>query len=212
MARLIDDLLDVGRITSDRFTLRPTVVSLASVIETAVETSQPVITERRHELSVSTNQGDATLIVDAARLSQVLANLLTNAAKYTPVGGSIDLLVDVAANGVIVRVKDSGVGIDQDVLPNLFELFVRADPGGGTAGGGLGIGLALARRLVEMHGGQLTASSDGRDRGAEFTVWLPPTVIARARTRSRPKTSRSISTRPRCACWSSTTTSTRPTC
>ena len=178
MARLIDDLLDVGRITSDRFMLRPAPVSLASVVDAAVETSQPVIDERRHQMNVIGKRPDVQVIVDAARVSQVLANLLTNAAKFTPAGGRIDLTIDVCETGVTIRVRDSGIGIDQDVLPSLFELFMRVDPGGETATGGLGIGLSLARRLVEMHGGRLDATSDGRDRGAEFTGWLPPTVVA----------------------------------
>jgi len=178
MARLIDDLLDVGRITSDRFMLRMAPVALASVVEAAVETSQPVIAERQHRLTVTGKFSDVQLIADAARLSQVLANLLTNAAKYTPAGGRIDVHASVCAEGVTITVKDSGVGIEADVLPNLFELFRRVDPGGETSSGGLGIGLALARRLVEMHGGRLNASSAGRDRGSEFTVWLPPAVVA----------------------------------
>jgi signal transduction histidine kinase len=179
MARLIDDLLDVGRITTDRFVLRTTNVPLGAVIAAAVETSRPAILERNHELALHGDLDGVMVNVDAARLSQVLSNLLTNAAKYTPAGGTIDLTTAVdEISGLTIRVKDSGVGIDEAVLPSLFELFVRLDPGGDTAGGGLGIGLALARRLVEMHGGTVNASSPGQNRGAEFTVWLPPTVIA----------------------------------
>ena len=178
MARLIDDLLDVGRITSDRFVLRMAPVALRAVVEAAVETSQPLISERNHKLTVTGNKCDAVLIVDAARMSQVLANLLTNAAKFTHPGGTIDVIVNVADTGISISVKDSGIGIDRDVLPNLFELFMRVDPGGEMTSGGLGIGLALARRLVEMHGGRLDASSAGRNRGADFTAWLPPTVAA----------------------------------
>ena len=178
MARLIDDLLDVGRITSDRFVLRTAPVELSAVVAAAVETSRPIITERRHQLNVSGLQDRDVLIVDAARLSQVLANLLTNAAKYTPVGGTINVELQVADTGVTIRVRDSGVGIDRAVLPALFELFVRVEPGGDTVSGGLGIGLALARRLIEMHGGRLLAASDGPGKGAEFTIWLPPTVMA----------------------------------
>lgn len=182
MARLIDDLLDVGRITSDRFVLRTTPVPLSSVIAAAVETSQPVIAERRHQLVMDGDHEATILVVDAVRLSQVLANLLTNAAKYTPVGGRIELSAEVADTGVTIAVKDSGVGIDRTVLPNLFELFVRVDHEGETPGGGLGIGLALAKRLVEMHGGRLQATSGGKGLGSQFTVWLPPTVMASAST------------------------------
>jgi signal transduction histidine kinase len=178
MARLIDDLLDVGRITSDRFVLRMAPVELCTVVAAAIETSKPLRSERRHQLSVHIPESPATLIVDAARVSQVLANVLTNAAKYTPPGGRVALHAEVNESGVTIRVRDSGVGIEPSVLPSLFELFARVDHEGGIGGGGLGIGLALARRLVEMHGGQIQAASDGRGCGAEFTIWLPPAVIA----------------------------------
>jgi signal transduction histidine kinase len=178
MARLIDDLLDVGRITSDRFVLRTAPVRLSAVIAAAIETSQPLLDERCHELVVEAGDASTTLVVDAARLSQVLANLLTNAAKYTPYRGQIRVSADVNDEGVTIRVRDSGVGIDAAVLPTLFELFVRVDHPEGIGSGGLGIGLALARRLVEMHGGRLHAASEGPGRGAEFTIWLPPTVVA----------------------------------
>ena len=177
MARLIDDLLDVGRITSDRFVLRTSPTPLSSIISAAVETSQPIITERRHELSIGGELHGPVLIVDAVRLAQVLANLLTNAAKYTPVGGTIELSTDVGKTGVTIRVKDSGVGIDPSVLPEVFELFMRVDHDSAMTAGGLGIGLALAKRLVEMHGGRIAAASPGKDGGSEFTVWLPPSVI-----------------------------------
>ena len=180
MARLIDDLLDVGRITSDRFVLRTAVVELSAVVAAAVETSRPLIHERRHELTVVSPDTPSMLVADAARLSQVLANLLTNAAKYTPPGGRIGLTVEVNETGVTIRVVDSGVGIDPAVLPTIFDLFVRIDHADGIGSGGLGIGLALARRLVEMHGGRLQANSQGPGHGAEFVIWLPPTVIAPA--------------------------------
>jgi signal transduction histidine kinase len=177
MARLIDDLLDVGRITSDRFVLRTAPVELSAVVSAAVETARPLITERRHHLQVKLPEARVTLIADAARLSQVLANLLTNAAKYTPAGGHIDISLDLQDAGLTISVKDTGVGIDPSVLPTIFELFVRVEHPEGT-GGGLGIGLALARRLVEMHGGRIDATSQGAGRGSEFVVWLPPTVLS----------------------------------
>lgn len=180
MVRLIDDLLDVGRITSDRFVLRTAPVELSSIISSAVETSRPVITERDHQLTVSAPEESVCLVADAARLSQVLANVLTNAARYTPAGGRIRVEVEAATSGVTIRVADSGIGIDPAVLPTIFELFVRVDRADGLGSGGLGIGLALARRLVEMHGGRLTANSDGPGRGSAFTIWLPPAVIASA--------------------------------
>ena len=178
MARLIDDLLDVGRITSDRFALRTAPVELAAVVSAAVETSKPLITERRHHLQVKVPEPHVTLIVDAARLSQVLANLLTNAAKYTPAGGQIDLTVDLQDSGLTISVTDSGVGIDPAVLPTIFELFVRVEHPDGIGSGGLGIGLALAKRLVEMHGGRIDAASQGAGRGSQFILWLPPTVMS----------------------------------
>jgi signal transduction histidine kinase len=177
MVRLIDDLLDVGRITSDRFVLRTAPVELAAVVAAAVETSRPIIDERRHTLTLDMRDAALMLLVDAARLSQVLANLLTNAAKYTPEGGKIDLTVDASDTGITIVVRDSGIGIDPAVLPTLFELFARVDNPGGIGSGGLGIGLALVRRLVEMHGGHVDATSAGPDRGAEFTIWLPPATV-----------------------------------
>ncbi len=176
MARLIDDLLDIGRITSDRFALRTAPVSLEAVVSSAVETSRPLLNEQQHALAVHLPHGDVRLVADAVRLSQVLANLLTNAAKYTPAGGAIHLSAAVEPSGLSIRVKDNGVGIDAAMLPSIFDLFVRGDHPA-NAGGGLGIGLALARRLVEMHGGTLVATSDGHDRGSEFTVRLPQEVL-----------------------------------
>jgi len=178
MARLIDDLLDVGRITTDRFVLRTAPVELSAVVAAAVETSRPVINERGHDLQVRLPESRVTLVADAARLSQVLANLLTNAAKYTPARGAIDLNVDVQDSGLTIAVNDSGVGIDPAVLPTLFELFVRVEHPDGTGSGGLGIGLALARRLVEMHGGRIEATSQGVGLGSQFVIWLPPSVVA----------------------------------
>jgi len=176
MARLIDDLLDIGRITSDRFALRTAPVSLETVVSSAVETSRPLLNERQHALAVHLPESDLRLVADAVRLSQVLANLLTNAAKYTPAGGAIHLSAESGPSGLLIRVRDNGVGIDAAMLPSIFDLFVRGDHPA-HAGGGLGIGLALARRLVEMHGGQLSAKSEGPDRGSEFTVRLPPEVV-----------------------------------
>ena len=178
MARLIDDLLDVGRITSDRFVLRTAPVELSAVVAAAVETSKPLITERRHHLQVTLPEARVTLIADAARLSQVLANLLTNAAKYTPAGGDIGLHVDLQDSGLTISVIDSGVGIDEAVLPTIFDLFVRVEHPEGTSGGGLGIGLALARRLVEMHGGRIDAASQCAGLGSQFVIWLPPAVLS----------------------------------
>ena len=177
MTRLIDDLLDVGRITSDRLVLQTTTTDLASVVAAAVETTRPAIEERRHRLEVDLPAEAVLLHVDAARLSQVLSNLLSNATKYTHPGGEIRLAAEVSTRGLVIRVRDTGIGVDPAILPTIFELFVQVDHAHGP-GGGLGIGLALARQLVEMHGGQLDATSDGRGHGSEFSVWLPPTVFS----------------------------------
>ena len=179
MARLIDDLLDVGRITSDRLVLRPSTADLASVIAAAVETSRPAMDERRHRLAIALPPDPVSLHVDAARLSQVLSNLLSNAAKYTAPGGDISIAAEtIAGGGLIIHVRDSGIGIDPRVLPTIFDLFVQVDHGGEFGTGGLGIGLALARQLVEMHGGRLDARSDGAGRGSEFSIWLPPSATS----------------------------------
>lgn len=178
MTRLIDDLLDVGRITTDRLVLRPTIVALTTVVDAAVETIRPSLQERGHRLHLTLPDQPVMLEVDAARLAQVLSNLLSNATKYTPAGGDIAIAADVTTWGVSIRVRDTGVGIDPDVLPTIFELFVQADQPGGLGSGGLGIGLALARQLVEMHGGRLEAISPGRGAGAEFSIVLPASVLA----------------------------------
>ena len=178
MTRLIDDLLDVGRITSDRLVLRPSQADLSAVVAAAVETSRPAMDERGHRLTVSLPPGPVLLHVDAARLSQVLSNLLSNATKYTHPGGDIQIQAERAQGGLVIRVRDSGIGIDQALLPTIFELFVQVDHAGGFGSGGLGIGLALARQLVEMHGGHLEARSDGAGRGSEFAVSLPPSALA----------------------------------
>ena len=178
MTRLIDDLLDVGRITSDRLVLQTSAVDLSAVIAAAVETSRPVIEEFGHRLTLSSPARTVMLHADAARLSQVLSNLLTNAAKYTPLGGEIHVVADASAEGVRIRVRDNGVGIARDHLQAIFDLFVRVGQSDGLGGGGLGIGLALAQRFVQMHGGTLEASSEGPGLGSEFSIWLPPSILA----------------------------------
>ena len=177
MTRLIDDLLDVGRITSDRLVLQLSAVDLAAVIAAAVETSRPVIEEFGHRLTITSPTRSIMLQADAARLSQVLSNLLTNAAKYTPLGGEIHVVADADADGVIIRVRDDGVGIAREHLQSIFDLFVRVGQPDGLGGGGLGIGLALAQRFVQMHGGRLEATSEGSGQGSEFSIWLPPSIL-----------------------------------
>lgn len=179
MTRLIDDLLDVGRITSDRLVLRPSTVELSAVVDAAIETCRPAMDARGHRLDLRLPPTPIVLHVDAARISQVLSNLLSNAIKYTPPGGDISIVASAGGAGLDIRVRDTGAGIDPSVLPTIFELFVQVEQHERTTGG-LGIGLALARQLVEMHGGHLQAASEGLGRGAEFSIWLPASVLADA--------------------------------
>jgi CheY-like chemotaxis protein len=180
LVRLVDDLLDVSRITRGKVQLRPEPVELAEVVARAVETSTPLIQSRRHELKVSLPPGPVRLTADPTRLAQVLANLLNNAAKYTEEGGRIRLTAERQGGDAVVRVRDTGIGIPADVLPRVFELFAQADRSLDRAQGGLGIGLTLVKSLVEMHGGGVQARSEGLGRGSEFVVRLPAPAIAAA--------------------------------
>jgi signal transduction histidine kinase len=173
MTRLIDDLLDVSRITSDKLVLRLARTDLATIVSAAVETTQPLMAERRHELVLELPEQAVELDADALRLAQVLSNLLANAAKYTAPGGRIGLSAEVAGGELSIRVRDNGCGIDAGTLPHIFEMFRQGDDQ--RASGGLGIGLTLARRIAELHGGRLEASSEGPGHGAEFSVVLPLT-------------------------------------
>ncbi|HEX6320519.1 MAG TPA: ATP-binding protein [Burkholderiales bacterium] len=171
LVRLIDDLLDVSRITSGKLELRRERVELAAVVEQALETSRPHL--RGHEFTVSLPAQPVWLDADPVRLAQVLANLLNNACKYTPAGGQIRLSAEREAAGVKVKVRDTGMGIAADQLARVFDMFSQAGQAGAHAQEGLGIGLALARALVEMHGGAISAASDGPGAGSEFAVALP---------------------------------------
>jgi CheY-like chemotaxis protein len=148
-------------------------VALADVVATAVETSRPIVEQRGHQLVVDVPTYPICLEADPARLAQVLSNLLTNAAKYTPPGGTIALGARLGDDDLIVTVTDTGIGIPPELLPQIFEMFMQVDKALGRATDGLGIGLTLARRIVEMHGGSLTAHSAGPDTGSEFTLRLP---------------------------------------
>lgn len=175
MVRIVDDLLDVSRITNDKISLRIAPVDLDEVIDAALETTQPLITTRRHFLSVARAEAPARLDGDLSRLAQALAALLTNAAKFTPPGGTIHVSAALERDTVAIKVADTGIGIDPRVLPVIFEPFVQGDQPEEWTTSGLGIGLTLARRLVEMHGGVLEASSGGYGQGATFTMTLPLT-------------------------------------
>jgi signal transduction histidine kinase/CheY-like chemotaxis protein len=172
LARLVDDLLDISRVTRGHVELRDEQVWLTSVIERAVEIAAPLVARKRHTLAVQDASGLA-LQGDSVRLAQVFANLLTNAAKFTPPGGSIEVIVDRLAGRVRVTVRDNGAGIAGNQLARIFEPFVQADREPDTLSGGLGLGLAIVRNLVDRHGGSISVRSEGRGRGAAFTVELP---------------------------------------
>lgn len=176
MTRLIDDLLDISRITRGRIQLKKEIVELGDVVRRAVETARPLIEERHHDLNVSIPKPSIPVNVDPVRLEQILTNLLNNAAKYTEPHGHIWLTVEPGNPQVAVRVRDDGIGIAADLLPRVFDMFVQAEPGKDRAKGGLGIGLSLVQRLVEMHGGSVSAHSDGPGRGSEFVVRLPAVI------------------------------------
>jgi CheY-like chemotaxis protein len=173
LARLVDDLLDVSRISSGKIELRKGRVDLRDAAECALETARPLVDARKHEISVSISDQPLPLLADSARLEQVLANLLNNAAKYTEPGGRIALEVGCDDGDAVVRVRDNGIGIDPELLPHVFEMFTQAERSLDRSQGGLGIGLTLVRRLVELHGGRVSAHSEGVGRGSEFVVRFP---------------------------------------
>lgn len=173
LVRLVDDLLDVSRIPLGKITLRKEPFDLALVVARAVESSRPLIEARKHRLEVVLPEAALPVEADMMRLEQVFINLLNNAAKYTPEGGQIRLTVEPAGGEAIVRVRDTGKGIPAEMLPLVFELFSQVDPTLARTEGGLGIGLTLARRLTEMHGGAVDAFSEGTGQGSELVVRLP---------------------------------------
>lgn len=173
MVRLVDDLLDVSRITRGKVQLQKESVDLAAAVEHAVESTRSFMEERGHRLSVTLPPEPVRLEADPARLEQILANLLNNAAKYTEPGGSIAVAAAREGEQAVVRVRDTGIGIRPEVLPRIFDLFQQADRVPGASPDGLGIGLTLVRRLAELHGGSVEAYSAGPGQGSEFIVRLP---------------------------------------
>jgi signal transduction histidine kinase len=173
MTRLVDDLLDISRISRGKVVLRRERVSLGLILRNAVESGRPLIDEAGHDLAVTVPPEPLFVDGDAARLAQVFGNLLTNAAKYTDRGGRIRLAAEREGSDVVVSVRDTGIGIAPDYLPRLFDMFSQVDPALERSQGGLGIGLALVKSLVDMHGGRVEARSDGLGRGSEFVVRLP---------------------------------------
>jgi PAS domain S-box-containing protein len=180
MVRLVDDLMEVSRITRGKIELRKEPIEVAAFIRSAVETSRPLIEAGGHQLAVTLPPEPLTLEGDPVRLTQVVANLLNNAAKYTDPGGQIWLKVRREDDRAVISVRDNGLGIRPDMLPRVFELFTQIDRHAGRSNGGLGIGLTLVKSLVEMHGGTVVAHSDGVGRGSEFVIRLPLAPAAAA--------------------------------
>jgi signal transduction histidine kinase/DNA-binding response OmpR family regulator len=178
MIRLIDDLLDVNRIGHGKIQLQKRPVDLAEVAAAAVETSKPLIESRRHELTVTLPPQRIVVEADSARLAQILANLLNNAAKYTEPGGRISLVGERQGSDVVLTVEDTGIGIAPSMLPRVFDMFAQSERTIARSDGGMGIGLTLVKRLVEMHGGRVEAHSDGIGKGSRVSVRLPIVVEA----------------------------------
>lgn len=173
LSSLVDDLLDVSRIAQGKIQLKQVQLDAASVVQRAIASVRPLVETHRHELSIEMAPVAMPLVGDATRLQQIVVNLLTNAAKYTPEGGKIRLSAAPEQGEVVLRVSDNGIGISPQMLPRVFDLFSQVDASLDRSEGGLGIGLTLVRRLVEMHGGTIAATSDGAGRGSQFTVRLP---------------------------------------
>lgn len=173
MVHLIDELLDIARVTNGKIELKKKPVDLKGIIVSAVETSLPAIEAARHELSVKLGDTPLRLNADPARITQVIGNLLNNAAKYTPQGGNIKLIVEQDGDEAIISVSDNGIGIPPESLSSVFEMFSQVGRNMEHSQGGLGIGLALVRNLVSLHGGTITATSEGAGKGSTFTVRLP---------------------------------------
>ncbi|MFO1241759.1 MAG: CheR family methyltransferase [Rickettsiales bacterium] len=173
MVRLVDDLLDVSRITRGKIELHKETIDISDIVYTAVEISEPLITEKKHTLKTSLPKKSLFVHCDPTRLSQVIANLLNNSAKYTPEGGKIELEVTQKKDDMILSIKDNGIGIPANMLSSVFDMFVQVDTALERSHGGLGIGLTLVKKLVELHGGRVEVKSSGKDKGSEFIVRLP---------------------------------------
>ncbi len=186
MVRLVDDLLDVSRIMRGKIQLRLEAVELNSILRHAIEEANPAIGAGKHQFNYALSEEPIWLNADGVRVAQVVSNLLTNAAKYTDPGGKIQLSVESGAGNVVIRVSDSGIGIDAKMLDAIFQPFIQVTDSQARSMGGLGIGLALARNLVLLHGGTVQGQSDGLGKGSEFVVTLPtilppPPIAANAR-------------------------------
>jgi signal transduction histidine kinase len=179
LAGIIDEVLDASRANHGKLLLRKELVDVGDAIDTAMETNGPMLKKRRHSLTVSLPREYVFLMADRLRVQQIVNNLVANAAKYTEPGGHIYVAVETNGDFVIIEVCDTGIGIAADVLPRVFDLFHQGDGRGDDGFSGLGIGLALVKSLVELHGGSITVRSDGVGRGASFVVRLPGRVTVR---------------------------------
>ena len=198
MVRLVDDLLEVSRITRGQIELRKERIELAGVVSRAVETSRPLIDAGQHQLAISLPTEPLVVDGDPVRLAQVVSNLLNNAAKYTNRGGQIWLTVRKEQDQASISVRDTGIGIPAAMQPLIFEMFAQVDRSSRRSQGGLGIGLTLVRSLVEMHGGKVHVKSEGKDLGTEFVVRLPlGPEDAPAGTSAAPRTASTVLTRQR---------------
>ena len=173
LTRLVDDLLDVSRIARGRIELKTEIVEVAEVVAKAIEMASPLLEQRNHKLKMDVPRRGLRVDADTTRLSQVISNLLTNAAKYTPPNGVVTVRAQHVDDEVVLSVRDTGIGISPDVLPRIFDLFVQERQALDRSQGGLGIGLTIVRSLVERHGGSVSARSDGQGKGSEFIIRLP---------------------------------------
>jgi two-component system CheB/CheR fusion protein len=173
MQRLVNDLMDISRVSMGKVLLERRRVELCGLVRAAVDDSRTVMEKRSHRLQLLLPAGEILVDADPDRLLQVFGNLLTNAAKYTPPGGQVWVKVTTEADEAVVRVEDAGVGIPPEMLPRIFDLFTQVESSRAQSQGGLGVGLALVKNLVELHGGSVQAKSDGIGKGSEFTVRLP---------------------------------------
>jgi CheY-like chemotaxis protein len=187
---LVDDLLDISRISRGKIELRKELVELSGVVAHAVEAVRPLFDDHKQQLEVSIPGEPILLEVDATRVEQILLNLLINTARYTPRNGRIWLTVEKLEREVVIRVRDTGIGIEPEVLPKVFDLFSQGERRAGRTHEGGGIGLNLAKNLVELHGGTITAHSQGVGMGSEFLVTLPTASVALAEKKQTPPVSR----------------------
>jgi CheY-like chemotaxis protein len=197
LTRLVDDLLDAAHMSRGTLEIRREPVEVGAALATAIETARPLIEARQHRLEVAHCRAALCVDGDASRLAQVFANLLNNSAKYTEPGGVISVSCDRIGASARVRVRDTGIGIAPEVLPRVFELFTQAEPRSRHSMGGLGVGLALARQLVELHGGSIVARSEGAGNGSEFTVQLPLASAERGLAHGDDENAEELLARPR---------------